>query len=148
MPRPFGQAVFDIHHPQPIEDVTARLKGLGHIRRDAEIEQGREGEPHAAALVGDRGAAEGAAYLGRQAAAEFVARGVVEAEMVEAPGDLDVVLLEDRRPLHRGAVQFLASPAMADLGVRGIGRDRIGDLAAMAARPVFGREGLTGPRGE
>ena len=56
--------------------------------------------------------------------------------MLDPPDQSDMVLGEDRGPLHGGAVQCLAGPAVADLGIHRIGADLVADRAAMAARAV------------
>jgi hypothetical protein len=50
-------------------------------------------------------------------------RTVIEAQVPNAGGESDIVLMENRGPLHWRTVQNLAIPAMADLGIDRIGAD-------------------------
>jgi hypothetical protein len=134
--RPFGQAVIDVDDPLSIEDVAGRPERFGDLALRAEVEKRREGEPHAATLVGDRRAAECAAHLARRHALGPIEHAGIEAEMLDAAKHSDMALVEDRGPLHRGAVQCLAGPAVAELGIHGIGADLVADGTAMTARAI------------
>lgn len=65
MARPFRQIIENIRHSHAVEDVTARTKGIGDVRRRAEIEESGKGEPHIPTFVSDGCAAYRAADFAR-----------------------------------------------------------------------------------
>src|SRR6056297_946765 len=138
--RPFRQAVVHVHGPQPVENVAGGAEGSRYPPRAAEVEQGGEGEPHAAALVGDGSAAAPAGDLAGQCALGPARPAGVEPQAVEAGRQADVPLVEYRRPLHGGTVQHLAVAAMADLCVHRIGAHLVAYGSAVAAGAVTGGE--------
>jgi hypothetical protein len=147
VPRPFGQPIIDVDDALSIEDVAGRPEWFGDFARPAEFEQCREREPHAAAFIGDRRAAKRAAHLAGRHACGSVERGGIKAEMLDPADHSDMALMEDRGPLHRCAVQCLASPAVAYFGVDRIGANLVADRAAMAARAVARDERIVFLRG-
>src|SRR5687767_8383649 len=133
VPRPLRQAVVDVDDALSIEDVAGRPKCFGDLALRAEVEKRREGEPHAAPFVRDRRAAQRAADLARRHALGPIEHGGIEAKMLDAAKHSDMALVEDRGPLHRGAVQGLAGAAVAELGIHRIGADLVADRTAMTA---------------
>src|SRR5262249_18536966 len=145
VPRPFRQAVIDVEDALSIEDVAGRPECFGDLA--LEVEEHREREPHAPPFVGDGRAAKRAAHLARRHAPGSSELAGIEAEMLDPANHSDMVLEENRGPLHGGAVQCLAGAAVAYLGIHRIGADLIADRAAMAACAVARDERLVVDRG-
>ena len=72
---------------------------------------------------------------------------VVELQAVDALGDANVMLVENRRPLHGRAVQFLAGEAMAELRIHRVGAHLVLNGTTVTAGPVFHLETGIGNRG-
>lgn len=68
-----------------------------------EIDQGGKEQDHVPSLVHDGGAAVRTADLARQLVHARLLTAFVPAEVVVTVGEVDVVLVEDRGPLERGA---------------------------------------------
>jgi hypothetical protein len=62
--------------------------------------------------------------------------------MFDPPSQTDMTFVEDRSPLHGRAVQRLAGPAVADLGIQRIGAYLVADRTAVTACPVTRGEGI------
>lgn len=62
---------------------------------------------------------------------------IVEPQAVHTLSYADVMLVEDRRPLHGSPVQFLAGCAMADLRIYGVGADLVLNGIAVTTCPIF-----------
>lgn len=137
---PLRQVVVHVHHPHAVEDVTGRTERVRNPPGPAEVEQLWEREPHPPAFVGDRGATAAAGELAGQDALRPSRGARIEAQAIDAGRDAHVPLVEYRRPLHGCAVQHLAVPAVAELGIHGVGSHLVAHGAAVATGRVLRRE--------
>jgi hypothetical protein len=85
-----------------------------------EVDERGEEQDHIPPLVHDGRVAEGAAHFARQLVRDGLGAGVVPLEVVVAVREVDVLLVEDGRPLERRAVLRLTGRAVAVLAVEGL----------------------------
>lgn len=96
---PLGQTIWDIHNALAVEHVTAGLE-VRLIFVGLEVDERGEEQDHVAALVHDGAVAVRAAHFAGQLVLDALRGGVVPLEVVVAVGEVDVLLVEDGRPLE------------------------------------------------
>ena len=138
MPGPFRQSIDYVEHTHAIEDMAGRTEGFRYSWGVAKVEQGREGEPHIPPFVCDRRAAQSATHLAGQGSLVAIARAAKKAQVVDACNESNISFMEDRRPLHWGAVQRLAVATVADFGVYRVGANLVRDGTTLAFGTVTG----------
>ena len=123
MARPLGEVVIDSDRSGSIENVAGGPERLRHLWRPAKIKERREGEPHPTPLIGDGRSAGTTTHLAGKRSGMDILFAVIEFQAIGPTDYPDIVLVEDRGPLHRGPMQSLACQAMANFGIDGVGAD-------------------------
>lgn len=77
------------------------------------MKQAREQQNHISALIHDGAVAEIASDLARELMLDALGGGVVPLEVLVTAGEVDVLFMEDRRPLERSSMLQLTGRAMA-----------------------------------
>ncbi len=140
MARPLGEVVIDSDRSGSIENVAGGPERLRHLWRPAKIKERREGEPHPTPLIGDGRSAGTTTHLAGKRSGMDILFAVIEFQAIGPTDYPDIVLVEDRGPLHRGPMQSLACQTMANFGIDGVRTDFKSNRLAETPGHVFDDE--------
>jgi len=114
---PLRLPVPNVHYPSTIEDMTAWLK-TQLLFRILEMYKCRVEQDHVAAFVHNIAATPLAGHLARKVVPYAFLAWIIPSEVVVAIDEIDILFMENCRPLEGGRMQSLTSCTMTVLRVQ------------------------------